>query len=134
MMQSMEFGIGEMSRRSAVNIETIRYYERAGLVSSPPRTEGGHRLYTDMHLKRLVFIRRSRELGFTLDEIRNLLALVDGGHSCGEVKDMALRHLKDIRNKIADSRRMERTISQTAARCEGGTAPECPIVDVLSAG
>lgn len=129
-----DFGIGEMSRRSAVNIETIRYYEKIGLLLSPPRTEGGHRLYADIDLKRLIFVRRSRELGFTLDEIRNLLGLVDGGRACGEVKDAALRHLRDIRNKIADLRRMERTISETAARCEGGTAPECPIIDVLRAG
>jgi len=134
MTANRDFGIGEISRRTAVKIETIRYYERIGLLSSPPRTGGGHRLYPDTHLKRLVFIRRSRELGFTLDEIRNLLGFVDGGHSCGEVKDAALRHLKDIRNKIADLRRMERTLSDTAARCEGGTAPKCPIIEVLSAG
>ncbi len=129
-----DFSIGELSRRSGVNIETIRYYEKAGLVPPPPRTAGGHRLYPDGHLKRLVFIRRSRELGFTLDEIRNLLGLVEGGYTCGEVQEAALTHLKDIRRKIADLRRMERTLAETAARCEGGTAPECPIIDVLTGG
>lgn len=128
----LEFGIGELSQRTGVNIETIRYYERAGLLPSPPRTEGGHRLYADAHRKRLAFIRRSRELGFTLDEIRNLLRLAQGGHACGEVQEAALAHLKDIRRKIADLRRMERTLADTAARCEGGTAPDCPIIDVLS--
>lgn len=127
-------GIGELSRRSGVNIETIRYYERIGLLTPPPRTEGGHRLYPDDHRKRLTFIRRSRELGFTLDEIRNLLGLVDGGCTCGEVKDVALMHIKDIRRKIADLRRMERTLAETAARCEGGTTPDCPIIDALFAG
>jgi MerR family mercuric resistance operon transcriptional regulator len=128
-----ELTIGVLSEGSSVNIETIRYYERIGLMPAPPRSQGGHRLYGGEHRKRLAFIRRSRELGFTLDEIRNLLGLVEGGYTCGEVRDAALTHLKDIRRKIADLRRMERTLAETAARCEGGTAPECPIVDVLSA-
>ncbi|MEQ8165768.1 MAG: helix-turn-helix domain-containing protein [Alphaproteobacteria bacterium] len=132
MARNREFGIGELSQRTAVNIETIRYYERIGLFPSPPRTEGGHRLYSGAYLKRLVFIRRSRELGFALDEIRNLLGLVEGGHACGEVQAAALAHLKNIRRKIGDLRRMERTLADTAARCEGGTAPDCPIIDVLS--
>lgn len=132
MAANRDLGIGELSRRASVNIETIRYYEKIGLLPLPPRSEGGHRLYAEAHLKRLAFIRRSRELGFTLDEIRNLLGLVEGGYTCGDVKEAALRHLKDIRSKIADLRRMERTLSGTAARCEGGQAPECPIIDVLS--
>ena len=127
-----DFGIGALSQRTAVNIETIRYYEKIGLLPSPPRTEGGHRLYPDAHLKRLIFIRRSRELGFTLDEIRNLLGLVEGGYTCAEVQGAALAHLKNIRRKIADLRRMERTLAETTARCEGGTTPDCPIIDVLS--
>jgi MerR family mercuric resistance operon transcriptional regulator len=131
-MAKRDFSIGELSHRSGVNIETARYYEKIGLLPPPPRTEGGHRLYSDDHLKRLTFIRRSRELGFTLDKIRNLLGLVEGGYTCGEVRDAALMHLKDIRRKIADLRRMERTLAETAARCEGGTTPECPIIDVLS--
>lgn len=129
-----DFSIGELSRRASVNIETIRYYERVGLLPAPPRTEGGHRSYAEDHLKRLIFIRRSRELGFTLDEIRNLLGLVEGGYTCGEVQETALMHLKDIRHKIADLRRMERTLAETAARCEGGNTPECPIMYVLCAG
>ena len=127
-----EFSIGELSQRTGVNIETIRYYEKIGLLPPPPRTEGGHRVYPDAHLRRLIFVRRSRELGFTLDEVRNLLGLVKGGNTCGEVKEAALLHLKNVRQKIADLRQMERTLAETAARCEGGTAPDCPIVDVLS--
>ena len=76
-----ELTIGALSERSGVNIETIRYYERADLLPAPPRTQGGHRIYGGDSLKRLVFIRRSRELGFTLDEIRNLLGLMRGGHT-----------------------------------------------------
>lgn len=132
-MGLQEFSIGELSRRTAVNVETIRYYEKIRLLPPPPRTGGGHRLYLEAHLKRLIFIRRSRELGFTLDAIRNLLGLVEGGHTCGEVKDAALRHVKDVRSKIVDLRKMERTLSETAARCEGGTAPDCPILDALFA-
>lgn len=129
-----DLGIGEVSQRTGVNLETVRYYERIGLVPPPPRTEGGHRLYADGHLKRLTFIRRSRDLGFTLDEIRNLLSLVDGGYTCGEVRSAAMAHLVGIRRKIADLRRMERTLAQTAARCEGGDAPDCPIIEALFEG
>lgn len=132
MSENRDLGIGALSQRTAVNIETIRYYEKIGLLSPPPRTGGGHRLYPDGHLKRLIFIRRSRELGFTLDEIRNLLGLVEGGYTCGEVQKAALSHLTNIRRKIADLRRMERTLAETAARCEGGTAPDCPIIEGLS--
>lgn len=127
-----EYGIGELSQCTGVNIETVRYYEKIGLLPPPPRTGGGHRVYSDAHLKRLIFIRRSRELGFTLDEIRNLLGMVEGGYACGQIQEASLAHLKTIRRKIADLRRMERTLADTAARCEGGTAPDCPIIDVLS--
>lgn len=125
------FTIGELSRLTGVNIETVRYYEKIKLLPAPPRTEGGRRVYGPGQVQRLKFIRRSRELGFTLDEIRNLLGLVEGGHACGEVQAAALAHLKTIRRKIADLRRMERTLADTAARCEGGTA-NCPIIEVLS--
>jgi MerR family mercuric resistance operon transcriptional regulator len=127
-----EQAIGALSGRSGVNIETIRYYERIGILPAPPRSQGGHRLYDGDLLKRLMFIRRSRGLGFTLGEIRNLLGLMGGGHTCGEVQAVALEHLKAIRAKIADLRRMEHTLAETAARCEGGDTPECPILDALT--
>jgi MerR family mercuric resistance operon transcriptional regulator len=127
-----DFTIGEISGETGVHIETVRYYEKVGLLPPPPRTEGGHRLYADEHLKRIIFIRRSRELGFTLDDIRNLLGLVEGGYTCGEVHKAAVDHLRVIRRKITDLRRMERTLAETAAHCKGGTAPYCPIIDVLS--
>lgn len=127
------YGIGELSRQSGVHIETIRYYEKSRLLPPPPRSAGGHRLYSESQLKRLAFIRRSRELGFTLDEIRKLLGLVEGGYTCGLVKETALAHLKDIRRKIADLRRMERSLAGTVARCGSDAAPDCPIIDVLFA-
>jgi MerR family mercuric resistance operon transcriptional regulator len=125
--------IGVLSKRTGCNIETIRYYERIGLLPAPPRTRGGHRLYDETHLKRLTFVRRSRELGFTLDDVRGLLQLVDGGHyTCAEVRDMTLKHLDEIRSKVADLRRLERVLEEMAAQCTGDDVPECPVIDALS--
>lgn len=127
--------IGELSRRTKVNIETIRYYERCGVLPPPPRTGGGHRAYGEDHLKRLNFVRRSRELGFSLDEVRQMLRLVDGGDvTCEQVKEMTLEHLANVRAKIADLRRMERTLKDTAARCAGDKTPDCPIIEALFDG
>jgi len=101
---------------------------------SPPRTEGGHRAYGEEHLKRLNFARRSRELGFSLKEVRQMLRLVDGGSvTCEQVREMTLEHLGDVQKKIADLKRMEKTLKDTAARCTGGEAPDCPIIDSLFA-
>ena len=124
--------IGTLSKRTGVNIETIRFYERAGVLPRPARTAGGHRVYRPDHQKRLIFVRRSRELGFSLDDVRGLLGLVDGGrYTCAEVRTIALDHLTDIRRKLADLRRLERTLSDVAGRCRGGRAPECPLIDAL---
>jgi len=124
--------IGAMSKATGCNIETIRYYERVGILPSPPRTSGGHRDYDNQHLKRLNFVRRSRELGFSLDEIRQMLRLVEGGDvTCTQVHAMASEHLADVQSKIADLTRMERTLQDTTAKCAGGTTPDCPIIDVL---
>lgn len=130
----MPHSIGDLSRHSSVNVETIRYYEKISLLPRPSRTAGGHRLYTDDALKRLTFVRRCRELGFTLEEIRNLLGLVEGGYTCGEIKQAALKHLGDIQRKISDLLRMQRVLAATAKNCEGGTTPSCPIVDILTKG
>ncbi len=124
--------VGQLSKRTGCNIETIRYYERIGLLPPPPRSEGGYRLYGAAHLKRLVFIRRSRQLGFALQDVRGLLNLVDGGeYTCDEVKAMTLSHLKDVREKIQDLKGMERVLRDMAAQCEGGGVPECPIIEAL---
>jgi len=124
--------IGELSRRSGVNIETIRYYERIKMLVSPPRTASGRRVYDSTALRILVFIRRSRELGFSLDEIRALLRL--GGPekaSCREVREIAAHHLEDIRAKLGDLRKLERLLTKTVTRCSGRTAPDCPVLDIL---
>jgi MerR family mercuric resistance operon transcriptional regulator len=124
--------IGELSRLSGVNIETIRYYERIKMLPAPPRTASGRRVYGATELRLLAFIRRSRELGFSLDEIRNLLRLgAPGAASCSEVKEIAGRHLDDIRAKLSDLKKLERLLAKTVARCSGRKVPECPVLEVL---
>jgi MerR family mercuric resistance operon transcriptional regulator len=124
--------IGKLSELTGVNIETIRYYERVKIVPAPPRTAGGRRVYDATHFRILAFIRRARELGFSLDQVRALIRL--GGPakaSCREVRDIASHHLDDIRAKIADLRKLERLLAKTVARCTGTTAPECPVLAIL---
>src|SRR5437762_480706 len=126
------FSIGALSKRSAVNIETIRYYEKIGVMPKPGRSGGGYRIYGQDDLRRLSFVRRSRELGFSLGEVRGLLKLVDGGrYTCAEVKTITLEHLDDVRHKIADLRRLEQTLAGVAAKCRGGKVPKCPVIDAL---
>ncbi|MEZ5462982.1 helix-turn-helix domain-containing protein [Dokdonella sp.] len=123
---------GALASRSGVNSETIRYYENIGLMPDPSRSSGGHRLYKQEHVKRLSFIRRTRELGFTLKEIGGLLTLVDGGdYTCAEVRDRTLSHLNDVTRKIRDLQKMQRTLKSISSKCDGGLVPECPIVDAL---
>ena len=130
--RAASIAIGPLSERSGVHIETIRYYERIDLVPKPPRSDGGHRLYGHEDVQRLAFIRRSRELGFSLDEIRALLALADQG-SCAEVHKLTLRHIADVRDKIADLKKLERALVTLAKECRAGRRRRCPIIDVLSA-
>jgi len=123
---------GELAKRTGCNIETVRYYERVGLLPNPPRTEKGHRIYDDGHKQTLRFIMRSRELGFTIEEVRGLLSLVDGEkYTCGEVRDKTVLHLNAVRERIADLKKLEVTLATTVAACEGGSATNCPIVDAL---
>ena len=123
---------GMIAKQSGVNIETVRYYERIGLLPAPPRSVGGHRMYDEDMLKRLHFIRRSRELGFTLDEVRGLLQLVDGGgYTCGEVEALTTAHLGEVRRKLADLKRLERVLREMVAGCQGGEVPECPVIEAL---
>jgi MerR family transcriptional regulator, mercuric resistance operon regulatory protein len=124
--------IGELSRRTGVNIETIRYFERVGLISSPSRTEGGHRVYDQDHLRALGFIRRARELGFTPEEVRGILKL--GGPAdacCDEVREIASKHLQTVRSKMADLARLERLLASTLDRCSGDHAPQCAVIDMI---
>ncbi|MDI1343624.1 MAG: helix-turn-helix domain-containing protein [Pseudolabrys sp.] len=124
--------IGALSKQSGVNIETIRYYERVKMLSPPLRTAGGRRVYGVGDLRMLVFIRRSRELGFSLNQIRALLRL--GGPekaSCHEVRQIAALHLDDIRARLRDLKKLERLLAKTIAACSGKIAPDCPVLDIL---
>jgi len=125
--------IGELSRLTGVNIETIRYYEKIKLLPKVPRTGSGHRIYGSAETRTLAFIRRARELGFSLDDIRGLLGLEGPGNaSCAEVREIASVHLDSIRTKIADLKRLERVLASTIAKCTGDRVPDCPIIDLLT--
>jgi len=127
-----EFTIGRLSTETGANIETIRYYERIGLLATPMRSSGGRRLYDQSASRRLGFIRRARELGFSIDDIRALLVVSGGDGRCADVHALTVRHLGDVRAKISDLRRLERTLAKTAERCARDAQPECPIIDALS--
>jgi MerR family mercuric resistance operon transcriptional regulator len=124
--------IGRLSELTGVNIETIRYYEKIKVLPVPRRTGSGRRLYGPTETRILAFVRRSRQLGFSLDEIRALLKL--GGPekaSCRKVHEIASHHLEEIRAKISDLRKLERLLAKTVAQCTGTTAPDCPVLDIL---
>lgn len=126
------YAIGAMSRKTGVNIETIRYYERIGIMPKPDRTEGGNRQYDRDQLKRLFFIKRCRELGFSIGEIRELLQMVDrADFTCGEVHTMTVDHLATVKKKVADLKRLENALRAMAAECSKGDVPDCPIIDTL---
>jgi MerR family mercuric resistance operon transcriptional regulator len=135
MARSVAIQIGKLSRQTGCNVETIRYYERVGLLPRPSRSAGRYRLYDTGDVRRLVFVRRARELGFSLDEVRALLVLsaADSENTCSEVRDLTARHLADVRAKIADLRAMERVLSEAVRRCDAGEVPGCPLIDTLTA-
>ena len=132
--QKTGFTVGDLATQSGCKVETVRYYEKTGVMPDPPRTEGGHRIYSLDHLKRLVFIRRSRGLGFSIDQVRNLLRFVDEpDHTCGEVRDMAMQQVQDAQKKIDDLKHLQKALREMSARCKGGRykVEDCPIVDAL---
>jgi Hg(II)-responsive transcriptional regulator len=123
----------DLARATGCNLETIRYYETIGVMPDPPRTAKGFRVYGETHVQRLSFVMRMRELGYTLEEVRGFLTLVDGGtQTCAEVLDRTKRQLAVVRTKIADLRRIEKVLAETAAQCSGDEVPECPVLDALS--
>lgn len=128
--------IGALAARTRCNIETIRFYEKIGVLEKPARTAGGHRAYGRFHIERLTFIRRARELGFTLDEVRALLRLAEASDvPCGQVKAVATTHLIEVKTKIADLRAMRKAlttlISQCDARDDEANQPGCPLIETL---
>ncbi|HEY0627557.1 MAG TPA: helix-turn-helix domain-containing protein [Allosphingosinicella sp.] len=123
---------GELARRTGVNIETIRYFENIGALAKPERTEGGHRIYDEGHVRTLGFIRRARSLGFSPQEVRAILALGGPGKAdCGEVRTIAEHHLEQVRAKLADLSELERLLTQTVEHCSGDAAPDCAVMDLI---
>ena len=124
----------ELARSAGCHSETVRFYEQRGLLPAPPRTAAGHRFYGREHARRLQFIVRARELGFSLAQISQLLRLSDdgGSASCAEAKALTLSRLNDIRRKMADLGNLEQALSYMVAQCDDGGARGCPIINTLS--
>lgn len=127
------YSIGQVARSANCKVQTIRYYEQIGILPAPARSEGNQRIYSQRHLERLSFIRHSRELGFSLEQIREILALVDDPtHSCEEVDRIASAHLTEVKSKIERLEEMRRELERMVSQCAGGTVTECRIIESLA--
>jgi Cu(I)-responsive transcriptional regulator len=127
------FTIGHLARATGTKVETVRYYERIGLLAAPGRTEGNYRAYGTEALSRLSFIRRARDLGFSIDQVRDLLDLAgQAQRDCGSVDDMATGHLAEIDRKLADLTALRRELSTLISSCRGGTISDCRILEALA--
>ena len=127
------FSIGKLAEATATKVETVRYYERIGLLPEPGRTAANYRSYNEAHLERLSFIRRARDLGFTLDQVRTLLALAESRDSdCCTVDAIAQNHVANIQRKIADLEALRRELRDLIGQCEKGAIAECRILGALS--
>jgi Cu(I)-responsive transcriptional regulator len=124
--------IKDASMATGVSAKMIRHYESIGLIAAPTRTENRYRHYTENELHQLGFIRRARDLGFSIEDIRHLLALWrDRGRPSAEVKAIALRHIAELDAKAASLAAMSRTLKHLASNCHGDDRPDCPILDAL---
>lgn len=124
--------IGDVARKSGLPAKTIRYYEDIGLVT-PPRSENGYRTFRDIELHKLTFLGRARELGFTIEDCRTLLALYeDDGRESAQVKRVAEDHLQKIDEKIAQLQSMRGTLAHLVRECAGDHRPDCPILEDLA--
>ena len=128
----MKVRIGQLATETGCRVETIRYYERVGVLPSPARESNNYRVYDGSHRRRLVFIRRMRDLGFSLEEVRGLLRMIDGGtYTCAEVQALGRNQLEAVRNKIADLRRVENALVDLLDRCTGADTPDCSMLEAL---
>jgi DNA-binding transcriptional MerR regulator len=132
------FRIGVLAERTSTNAPTIRYYEEIGLLRAADRREGGQRMYGEEDVKRLTFIRRSRELGFSIEQVRSLVSLIeDRERSCMHARDLASEHLEAVRDKLRELQALERSIQSFVRRCDttcaGGPGPDCTILVDLAA-
>jgi MerR family transcriptional regulator, mercuric resistance operon regulatory protein len=124
--------IGRLAGAAGVNVETVRYYQRRGLVAEPERPLNGIRRYSEDSVNRIRFIKRAQELGFTLAEVANLLALEDG-RSCREARELAGRKLAIVESRLIDLKRLRKTLRELIARCDTSRGKlSCPIISVLS--
>ena len=125
--------IGDLGRAAGAKVETIRYYERIGLLDAPRRTAGNYRAYDESHLSRLSFIRRSRDLGFSLDQVRALLDLADQkDRPCEAVDEIARQHLAEVERKIADLSALRTELQSMVRQCRHGAVRDCGIIGALS--
>lgn len=127
----MPYTIGALAKQAGVNVETVRYYQRRGLVGEPQRPLGGIRRYSEAHVRRLRFIKQAQVLGFSLEEVKELLALEDGRH-CREAERLASMKLAAVRERVRQLRRVEQALATLVARCECNTAKvRCPLIAAL---
>ena len=125
--------IGDLAKATGTKVETIRYYEQIGLLPEPGRTAGNYRAYDEEHLRRLSFVRRARDLGFPLDDVRELLSLSDQtDRSCEAVDAIARQHLIAVERKIADLTALRDELADVIERCTHGTVAECRIIGALA--
>ena len=125
--------IGDLAKRTGTKVETIRYYERIGLLPAPARTGGNYRAYDEGHLGRLSFIRRARDLGFPLDDVRELLSLSDRrDRSCAAVDVIARQHLAEVERKLADLTMLRDELAGIIGQCRQGTIADCRIIEALA--
>ena len=124
--------IGTLAASCNCPAETIRYYEKIGLLPEPVRTANGYRSYDDRHQKWLQFVLRSRALGFTQDEVRRLSNIADQSQPvCADVHQLLVEHIVDVRNKLLDLKRMEKALARLKSKCQDGTLNDCPVIDEL---
>lgn len=135
-MNGNRFGTSELAHRAGVNKETLRFYEKKGLLPNPVRTDGGYRQYSAKDLDRLLFIKNAKELGFSLAEIKELLAIADGDiYKCCDVRQIAESKLDHINNQMMHFRKLKRTLSKLVTECQQAkTIRNCPIIESLSRG
>jgi len=125
--------IGKVAKATGMGVETLRFYEREGLLAAPQRSAAGYRLYPESSIARLRFVRRAKQLGFTLTEIRNLLSLSDGSGSQRDVKAMTAKKLDLLTQRIADLERIRAALSELDERCDGdGCIADCPVIAALN--
>jgi MerR family mercuric resistance operon transcriptional regulator len=132
MNQPSVIPIGVLAKRSGITVETIRYYERLGLLVPTTRTSSSYRMYDPAASARLMFIKRARELGFTLDQVASLLSLSGKAEPCAAASDLASRHLRDVQEKINDLIKIAAILSATLAACDAGNSDGCPLINALA--